>query len=87
MSNKNNYCQSCGMPLKKDPNGGGTEKDGTINKKYCSYCYEKGKFTQPNITMPEMKTLVIGEMKKMGMPGFVAKIFAMGIPKLERWKQ
>jgi len=24
------FCQSCGFPLKKDKNGGGTEKDGSI---------------------------------------------------------
>lgn len=40
-------CQSCGFPLKKDLKGGGTEKDGTISKKYCSMCYELGEFLTP----------------------------------------
>ena len=32
-------CQSCGMPLKSDPGGGGTNADGTHSDEYCSYCY------------------------------------------------
>ena len=39
------FCQSCGMPLSKDPNGGGTNADGTKNTSYCSYCYQNGSFT------------------------------------------
>ena len=46
------FCQSCGFPLKKDKKGGGTEKDGTISKKYCSMCYENGSFLTP----PEIDT-------------------------------
>lgn len=79
-------CQSCGMPLKKDPNGGGTEKDGSKSKMYCSYCYQNGSFTQPNITVTEMQSFVKGKMKEMGFPGFLAGFFTKGIPKLERWK-
>ncbi|MBM4208647.1 MAG: hypothetical protein FJ190_11815 [Gammaproteobacteria bacterium] len=38
-------CQSCGMPMAKDPNGGGTNKGGTKNSRYCSLCYQHGAFT------------------------------------------
>jgi hypothetical protein len=38
------------MPLKKDPRGGGTHADGTKNLKYCSYCFQDGTFTSPDIT-------------------------------------
>lgn len=82
---KNKICQSCGMPLKKDPQGGGTQTDGTKSELYCSYCYDKGKFTQPDITVTGMQELVKGELKKMGFPGFLAKLFTKGIPKLQRW--
>ena len=54
---------------------------------YCSYCYENGDFTQPDITVDEMKALVKGKMKEMGFPGFLAGFFTKGIPKLERWKK
>ena len=36
-------CQSCAMPFKYDPQGGGTEEDGTKSVMYCSYCYQDGK--------------------------------------------
>ena len=37
-------CQSCGIPLKKDKMGGGTNIDGSMSKLYCSYCYVHGRF-------------------------------------------
>ena len=80
-------CQSCGMPLKKDPKGGGTEASGKKSTMYCSRCYEGGKFTKPNMTVSEMQALVKDKLKEMGFPGFLAGFFTKGIPKLERWKQ
>ncbi|OCA75870.1 hypothetical protein BBI01_03980 [Chryseobacterium artocarpi] len=79
-------CQSCGMPLKKSPNGGGTNADGSISTIYCDYCYEKGQFRQTDITAKEMQEFVKHKMKEMGFPGFLASLFSNGIPKLERWK-
>ena len=78
-------CQSCGMPLSKDEKGGGINKDGSKSIMYCSHCYMDGEFTQ-NITVSEMKELVLGKMKEMGFPKFIGKLFTKGIPKLERWK-
>ncbi|NOZ47743.1 MAG: hypothetical protein GXO79_13320 [Chlorobi bacterium] len=86
MEKKYKNCQSCGMPMKKDPKNGGTNSDGTKNLMYCSYCYENGDFTQPDMTVDEMKTLVKGKMKEMGFPGFLSGFFTKGIPGLERWK-
>ena len=74
------------MPLKKDPKGGATNKDGTKNNMYCSYCYQDGDFLQPDITALEMKSFVKGKLKEMGFPGFLAGFFSKNIPKLERWK-
>jgi hypothetical protein len=42
-------CQSCGMPLKKNLQGGGTEKGGTKSVKYCSRCYQEGRFTTDSV--------------------------------------
>jgi len=36
MNKVNKFCQSCGMPMSKDPQGGGTEKDGTKSLKFCN---------------------------------------------------
>ena len=78
-------CQSCGMPLKKSPNGGGTNADKSINAIYYAYCYEDGKFKQPNISVTEMQAFCKSKMKEMGFPGFLAGLFVKGIPKLKRW--
>ncbi len=78
-------CQSCGMPLKKSPNGGGTNADGSTSKVYCSHCYEGGKFIQPDWTAVEMQKFVKAKMKEMGFPGFLAGFFTKGIPRLKRW--
>jgi sulfatase maturation enzyme AslB (radical SAM superfamily) len=79
-------CQSCAMPLKKDPQGSGTNADGSKSQLYCSYCYENGKFHSPDMTAKEMQELVKEKLKEMKFPGFVAWFFASGIPRLERWK-
>lgn len=79
-------CQSCGMPLKKDEKGGGTNTDGSTSTVYCSHCYENGKFLQPDITAAQMQEFVKNKLKEMKFPGFLANFFTKGIPKLERWK-
>ncbi len=85
---ENIFCQSCGMPMNMDPEKGGTEKDGSKSKKFCSYCYIKGKFTSPEIdTAKKMQDFCIEKMQEKGMNKFVAWIFTRGIPKLERWKK
>jgi hypothetical protein len=79
-------CQSCGMPLKKDKNGGGSEADGSKSIMYCSHCYQNGKFTQPDMTVQQMKDRVKQKLKEMGFPGFLAGFFTKNIPQLARWK-
>ena len=82
------FCQSCGMPMKKDPAGGGTNADGTKSEMYCSFCFQNGKFTSPEIDTPEkMQTLCIGKLKEMHFPGFIAWLLTRSIPKLERWRK
>lgn len=74
------------MPLKKSPNGGGTNADKTSSKMYCAYCYESGQFKQPDWTVSQMQEFVKGKMK--GMPFYLrifTGMFVKGIPKLKRW--
>lgn len=80
-------CQSCGMPMKKDKKGGGTNTDGSKSTMYCSLCYENGKFISPDMTVQQMQNLVKNKLKEMGFPGFIAAIFTKGIPKLKRWQE
>lgn len=84
---KYSNCQSCGMPFRKDPAGGGTHADGSISTMYCSHCYEKGEFTWPDITLTEMQARVKAKLKGLGFPGIIAGFFANRISKLVRWNQ
>lgn len=86
---KGKFCQSCGFPLEKDKNGGGTNKDGSISDKYCSMCYVNGEFTTPKEvdTAEKMQKFCIEEMKKDGMNPLFAWLATRMIPKLERWKK
>lgn len=78
-------CQSCGMPMKKDPKGGGSEVDRTKSKMYCSYCYKDGKFTV-DCTAKEMQEFCKNMMvEKMKIPKFIAKLLTYNVPKLKRW--
>jgi hypothetical protein len=86
MEKKYKNCQSCGMPMKKSPNGGGTNADGSISAKYCAYCYENGAFINPDWSAQQMQAFVKDKLKEMGLPGFLAGWYSKGIPKLERWR-
>lgn len=79
-------CQSCGMPMKQDPKGGGTETDGRLSETYCSYCYQDGAFTQPDITAKGMQDFCYDKIREMGQPKVLAWLFTRGIPRLERWR-
>jgi hypothetical protein len=87
MKNESQNCQSCGMPLKQDPNGGGTNADRTKSKLYCSYCYADGRFTQPDITVDEMKAFVVEKLREMKIPRFIGRLLTRNLHKLERWRR
>jgi len=78
-------CQSCGMPLSKDPNGGGTNSFGCKNNKYCSYCYQNGEFSFKG-SLPEFQRLCRLKMKEDGHSRFKAWLYTRGMGRLERWK-
>ncbi len=80
------FCQSCGMPMEKDPGNGGTNTDGTKNMKYCSYCYQDGKFTGDFKGPREMVDLVKGKLKEMGYGPLRRWFYTSHIYQLERWK-
>jgi hypothetical protein len=77
-------CQSCGKPIKKAVDRG-TNLNGSLSPKYCAQCYSMGEFTPPDITAAQMQERVVGKMREMGLPGFLAKFLARNVPKLERW--
>ena len=79
-------CQSCGMPMKRDEKGGGTNADGSKSTMYCSHCYQNGQFVLPDISVSEMQTRVKAKIVEFGMPRFLAGMFTRRIPKLARWQ-
>jgi Putative zinc ribbon domain len=80
-------CQSCGMPMKKDPAGGGTNADGSKSAMYCSYCYTNGAFHNPDWTVQQMQAFCKQKLQEMGFPGFFAGLMVWNLPKLKRWKK
>mgnify|MGYP001591454381 CR=1 FL=1 len=78
-------CQSCGMPLSRDAEGGGTETDGSRSTEYCSHCYQTGAFTDPQMTADRMVERVNERLQQMKLPpGMVVKLTGE-IPTLRRW--
>lgn len=80
------FCQSCGMPLDKDPMGGGSEADGSKSRLYCSICYDQGAFRHPDATVAEFQQQCVEALMRSGMPKIMAWMFTRGIPRLERWR-
>jgi hypothetical protein len=80
------YCQSCGMPLRRDEHGGGTNADWTRSRAYCSHCFAAGRFRQPGMTAAEMQARVREKLREIGFPAFLEWLFVSRIPRLERWR-
>ena len=81
----NKWCQSCGMPMKQDANGGGSLADGTITTEYCSDCFVGGKFTQPDFTAEDMQQFCFEKITACKIPKFMARMHTKKIPALGRW--
>ena len=84
---KGPFCQSCGMPLEK-PDDFGTGADGFRINDYCHYCFDKGSFTEPNISRQAMIDRCVDMMARQGiMPQAHANVLMSDvIPKLKRWR-
>lgn len=70
-------CQSCGMPLKRDEQGGGTEADGSKSAMYCSHCYQNGRFVLPDITV-EQTQVRVRENQRVRPAGFYRRVSYQG---------
>ena len=65
----------------------GTEKDGSVSNAYCKYCYQKGAFTAPGITMEEMKVFMQAKMQEMKLPGHIVQQSLEMLPHVKRWEK
>ena len=83
---KNKICQSCGMPISGEEQFG-TNKNGSLNKDYCKYCFENGEFID-KVSMEEYiemcsKFGAQANMTNEEMKNFCTQLF----PTLKRWKK
>jgi len=88
MGPKGPFCQSCAMPMDK-PGLFGTEADGAGSTEYCTYCYQNGKFTEPDITMEQMIDKCVKHMVEQKiMPEKKARsVMTKYLPRMKRWNK
>jgi len=77
---KNKNCESCMMPLVKDPGVSGSDK-------YCSYCYKDGKLCYEGNDVKEFQKVCYESMVGKGMNKWKAKFFTWMIKFAPRWKK
>jgi hypothetical protein len=63
----------------------GTNKDGSKNNDYCKYCYLNGQFTNPGLTLEEMKEHMMKLMDKDKLPQDIVEVAINRLPFLKRW--
>lgn len=83
------FCQSCAMPMNAPGAKYGTEKDGSPNPDYCSYCYDKGAFLG-NPTMEQMMVICLPFEKEAHPDQTEEELMAemrRFFPTLKRWKK
>jgi hypothetical protein len=81
------FCQSCSRPLGK-PEDFGTSSDGIRINDYCCHCFQRGAFTEPDITRQQMIDRCVAVMAERGiMPEPQARMLLTEVmPTLKRWR-
>lgn len=74
------------MPIDNIENRG-TEKNGSKSILYCKYCYQNGSFINPDMTLEQMKKLVVTQMHKLNLPENIIQQSVNTLPHLKRWQQ
>ena len=77
-------CQCCGMPMGDEIIG--RDKDGSLNEKYCKWCYADGTYTYSN--MDDLIDICIPHMTEQGFSEEQARAYMQEmLPKLDYWKR
>lgn len=77
-------CQCCGMPMGDEIIG--RDKDGSLNEKYCKWCYADGTYTYSN--MDDLINICVPHMTKEGFSEEQARAYMKEmLPKLDYWKR
>ena len=77
MATKN--CESCLMPLAKDPGKSGSDR-------YCSYCFKNGDFVYKGGDVKEFQKHCYDGMVAKGMSPVTAWFFSFMVRFAPRWK-
>lgn len=75
------------MPMKMDPNGGGTEQDGSRSVLYCSHCFKDGAFIDRFTKPEEMIAFCRQIFKDKGYPWWKRWFYTSHIRQLKRWRR
>jgi hypothetical protein len=75
-------CESCLMPLSKDPAGASRESD-----RYCSYCYKDGKLVYEGTDVREFKRNMIAAIVARGESRIKANLLAFMAGFAPRWRK
>ena len=77
-------CQCCGMPMEDGIIG--RDKDGSLNEKYCKWCYADGTYTYSS--MDDLIDVCIPHMARQGFTEEQARAYMQEmLPKLDYWKR
>lgn len=78
-------CQSCGTPI--HVGNFGTNASGSMNFDYCNFCFERGAFTDPDMTSARQVQLTTHRFMQQGLSEQEAFEEAKTIiPRLKRWR-
>ena len=65
----------------------GTNASGTYNEEYCKFCFQKGGFTDPDITLSQMiQNSVVNLKKDPSVSEETVQELIVLIPTLKRWR-
>lgn len=73
-------CESCMMPLAKDPGKSGSSK-------YCSYCFKDGKLCYQGNDLKEFQKICYQGMLQNGTNPLLAKVFTFMVRFAPRWRK
>ena len=87
-TSKGPFCQSCGMPMRRASDFG-TGADGVRVNDYCHFCFDAGRFTEPDMTPAKMEEQCVEFiLRQTFTPEMEARTFMhQVIPTLKRWRE
>ncbi len=86
-ANRNEHCQSCGIPLNRDLVYASKTESEKKTSKYCSHCFKDGQFTEPDLTINKMKIAIEKRCKELGFSKLQTYVWKNDLENLDRWRK